>query len=189
MFWLMKPAGVPDSVGGLAPIDFPEVVCMNRSGGTHIKGEVVALATHPGVATEIATNDSNSYRPGASNDTVWNTVIDPITNMLNSGGSLRRMTAFGVCMSDSVADNTKGLYKFFGLIEKAFCVKATGASLSAGYPLSVTITNSFNGVVASNAVVVGTYFDIQATNTVRRLRRVLLHNGMMPQAYGTTAVT
>jgi hypothetical protein len=197
MFWLMKPAGVPDTVGGLAPIDFPEVVCVNRSGGTHTFGEVVALAIPPGnAATFIATNDSNSYRPGASNDTVWNTVVDPTTNQLVSGGATtRRSTVFGVCTTRGagVLNNAKGTYKFFGLIEQAFVIKSTGTNaaigLAAGAPLTVTITNSFNGLVASNRVVVATYMDIQGTNVARRLRRVMLHNGLWPSAYGTTGVT
>jgi len=189
MFWLMKPAGVPDSVGGLAPIDFPEVVCMNRSGGTHIKGEVVALAFRPGVATEIATNDSNSYRPGASNDTVWNTVVDPITNMILLGGANKVATVFGVCQTDSVADNTKGSYKFFGLLEQAFVARVSGATVVPGMALTVTLTNSFTSVFATNSPAVATYLDISGTNTARRLRRVLLHNGMVPSPWGTAATT
>lgn len=189
MFW-SKPSGGPDAVGGLFPVDFPEVNCRNRSGGTHVKGEVVMLAFNGGVATEIATNDSNSYKPGFSNDTIWNTVVDPATNMFKGGGTLRRQSLFGVCMSDSVADNAIGSYKFFGIIEQAFCLKASGASLAAGSPLSVTITNSFNGLIGTNESAIATYVDIQATNTVRRLRRVLLHNGFMAIAHGgTTAFT
>jgi len=188
MFW-SKPTGGPDVAGGIWPVDFPEVRCINRSGGTHTKGEVVQMAWQPGVATEIATNDSNSYKPGWSNDTIWNTVIDPVTNATLNGGTLRRQTLYAVCTSDSVADNAQGNYKFFGIVEQAFCIKASGASLAAGSPLSVTITNSFNGLIASNAVVVATYIDIQATNTVRRLRRVLLHNGFLAGGLGTTANT
>ena len=89
MFW-SKPTGGPDVAGGIWPVDFPEVRCINRSDGTHTKGEVVQMAWQPGVATEIATNDSNSYKPGWSNDTIWNTVIDPVTNATLSGGTLRR---------------------------------------------------------------------------------------------------
>ena len=189
MFWLMKPAGVPDTVGGLAPIDFPEVVCVNRSGGTHTKGEVVALAFRPGVATEIATNDSNNYRPNASNDTVWNTVVDPITNMILLGGANKVSTVFGVCMSPSVTDNSKGNYKFFGLIEQVFVARVSGATVVPGMPLTPTLTNSLTSVIATNAPIVGTYLDISGTNTARRLRRVLLHNGMVPAPHGTTATT
>ncbi len=186
MFW-SKPSGGPDAVGGIWPVDFPEVVCRNRSGGTHIRGEVVQLAIHPGVATEIATNDSNSFRPGFSNDTIWNTVVDPVTNAFRGGGTLRRGSLFGVCMSDSVADNATGSYKFFGRIEQAFCIKTLGASLASGSPLTVTITNSFNGKISSNEAVVAFYTDIQATNTVRRLRRVMLHNGFWPSGHGTAS--
>lgn len=179
-----KPTGGPDAVGGLWPVDFPEVACRNRSGGTHIKGEVVQLAFTPGAASEIATNDSNSYKPGHSNDTVWNTVIDPISNS-NAGSSIHRGGLFGVCMDTSVADNAIGNYKFFGVVD-AFHVKASDNAI-AGDPLTVTLSNSFDGVILSNECVVATYLDRQATATTRALRRVFLHNGMYPQASGRTS--
>jgi hypothetical protein len=178
MFW-SKPSGGPDAVGGLSPVDFPEVKCRNRSGGTHIKGEVVQLAFTPGAATEIATNDSNSYKPGYSNDTIWNTVIDPRSNATN-GSSRQRGGLFGVCMEPfGVADNAIGYYKFFGLIEDAFVVKASADHTIAGDQLSVTSTNSFSGTVTSNLAVAAMYADIQTNLTNRKLRRVLLHNGFL----------
>jgi hypothetical protein len=182
MFW-SKPSGGPDAVGGIWPVDFPEVVCRNRSGGTHTKGEVAVLTFAPGrqagAATEVATNDSNSYNPGFSNDTVWNTVVDPTSNSASNSTRIKG-GLFCVCMSDSVADNATGLYKFFGLIEQAFCLRATPNVLHAGIPLSVTASNSFTGTFISNAAIMATYMDITpTTNTVRSLRRVLLHNGFL----------
>lgn len=187
MTFLFKPTGGPDSVGGLWPAAFPSVSCRNRSGTTHIKGDVVQMAFTPGAATEIATNDSNSYRPGASNDTVWNTVIDPRSNTTN-GASIQRGAIFGVCVSPSVADNSIGQYQFFGLIEDAFCIKASDNPV-AGDPLTVTVLGQFDGVVNSNEVVVATYLDTQATITTAAQRRIFLHNGLLAQSRGQSGAT
>lgn len=184
MFW-SKPTGGPDAVGGLWPVDFPEVVCVNRSGATLTLGEVVQLALTPGEATEIATNDSNSYRPGYSNDTVWNTVIDPVTN-IGVGSSIQRGGIFGVCMSTEVLDNAKGSFKFFGIIEDAFVV---GAAHQAGDPLTPTITNSLKFPAAISNTIIATYIDIQSTNTARTLRRVFLHQGMFAPHRVPTALS
>lgn len=187
MTFLFKPAGGPDSVGGLWPAAFPSVSCRNRSGTTHIKGDVVQLALTPGAATEIATNDSNSYRPGSSNDTVWNTVIDPISNTAQ-GSSIQRGGLFGVCVSTSVADNAIGSYQFFGIVEDAFCIKASDNPV-AGEPLTVTVLGQFDGVVNSNEVVVATYLDTQATISTAAQRRVFLHNGLLAQSRGQSGAT
>ena len=186
--WIMKPSGGPDKVGGFWPISVVPIVCRNRSGGTHSKGDVVQLAITPGVATEIATNDSNSYRPGASNDTVWNTVIDPISNT-DAGSSIQRGAIIGVCVDTTpIADNGKGLYQFFGIIEEAFHIKASDNAV-AGDPLTVTVAKNFDGVINSNEIVVATYLDRQATATTRALRRVFLHNGLMHQTRGQNGAT
>lgn len=185
--FLFKPTGGPDSVGGLWPANFPSVACRNRSGTTHVKGDVVQLALTPGGATEIATNDSNSYRPGSSNDTVWNTVIDPISNTAQ-GSSIQRGGIFGVCTSTSVADNAIGNYQFFGIIEDAFCIKASDNPV-AGEPLTVTVLGQFDGVVNSNEVVVATYLDTQATISTAAQRRVFLHNGLLAQSRGQNGAT
>ncbi len=187
MTFLFNPSPQPDSVGGLFPTDFPSVKCRNRSGTTHIKGDVVQLALTPGAATEIATNDSNSYRPGRSNDTVWNTVIDPISNT-TQGASIQRGGLFGVCMSDSVADNAIGEYQFFGIIEQAFCIKASDNPV-AGEPLTVTVLGQFDGVINSNEVAVATYLDTQTTISTATKRRVFLHNGILSQSRGNGGAT
>ena len=82
-----KPTKGPDVVGGIWPIR-DRGKFWNRTGRTVSKGDIVQIPFTPGEASEIATNDSNSYRPGRSNDTVWNTIIDPIDS-LGVGYSLR----------------------------------------------------------------------------------------------------
>jgi hypothetical protein len=173
-----KPTGGPDSVGGLFPVDFPSVKCRNRSATTHVKGDVVQLPFPSGVAAEIATNDSNSYKPGHSNDTVWNTVVDPTATVIQQGGFI------GVCVSASVADNAIGEYQFYGIIEQAFTIKATG-NLTSGDPLTVATAGSFDGVVLSNECVFASYLDVEQTNSTRSVLRVFLHNGMFPTPAGT----
>ena len=187
MTFLFSPTPGPDTVGGLWPAPFPSVKCRNRSGTTHIKGDVVQLALTPGAATEIATNDSNSYKPGFSNDTVWNTVIDPISNTAQ-GASIQRGGLFGVCVSDSVTDNSIGEYQFFGIVEQAFCIKASDNPVS-GEPLTVTVLGQFDGVVNSNEVVVASYLDTQATISTAAKRRVFLHNGLLSQSRGQSGAT
>lgn len=188
MTFLFQPTPGPDSVGGLWPASFPSVKCRNRSGTTHIKGDVVQLALTQGAATEIATNDSNSYRPGYSNDTVWNTVIDPISNTAQ-GASIQRGGLFGVCVSDSVTDNSIGEYQFFGLIEDAFVIKSGSDHVAAGDPLTIAVAGRFDGVVNSNEVVVATYLDTQTGLTNATLRRVFLHNGILSQSRGASGAT
>lgn len=177
-----KPTGGPDLIGGIFPVDFPSVKCINRSGTAHAKGDVVQLALTPGAATEIATNDDNSYIPGASNDTVWNTVIDPRSNA-TVGSSIQRGALFGVCISTVVSDNKIGEYKFFGLIEEAFCIDAATAPV-AGDPLTVTVAKNFDGVILSSEVIAATYMDTQTAITTRAKRRVFLHNGFFPVTGG-----
>lgn len=190
MFW-SKPAGGPDAVGGIFPVGFPAVKCMNRTGATLVKGEVVMLALQAGnhQATEIATNDSNSYRPGWSNDTIWNTVVDPFSNGTSTNGvaGMRVGGVFGVCMTDSVADNSAGDFQFYGLIENAFVVDS-GSSKDGAMPgqvLGVTSTNSFTCHVGTNAAMVGFYADSNdATLTNRALKRVFLTNGLFMAVNG-----
>lgn len=187
--WIMKSAGGPDPVGGFWPVGVSPVTCRNRSGGTHSKGDVVQLALTPGVATEIATNDQNSYQPGASNDTVWNTVVDPVSNTAQ-GSSLNRSGLWGVCVdSTPILDNAFGQYQFFGLIEEAFCIKAGTDLMAPGDPLTVTTAKNFDGVINSNEVVVAMYLAPQTNLTNRRVRRVLLHNGGIATSRGQSGAT
>ena len=182
-----KPTKGPDSVGGIWPIRDRGRV-RNRSGDTLSKGDVIQLAITPGEATEIATNDDNSYVPGASNDTVWNTVITPIAST-TAGCSINRGGIWGVILDNSIADNGTGWAQFFGVVEEARCIKAGTDHAIAGDPLTVTTAYNFDGVVNSNEVVVATYLDAQTGLTNRTLRRVLLHNGLFQQSRGEAGAT
>jgi hypothetical protein len=190
MVFFNKPAGGPDSVGGVWP--WTQIaVCRNRSGGTLSKGEVCQLAFAAGnhEATEIATNDSNSYRPGASNDTSWNTVVNPHSNaaIADSNGiaGIRQGGIFGVALED-VADDADGEFQFFGLVEDAYVVDTTsGDGAQPGQLLGVTATNSFRCHVGTNAVIVGFYADAADTTlTNRALKRVFLTQGLGCAANG-----
>lgn len=187
--WIMKSAGGPDPVGGFWPVSVSPITCRNRSGGTHSKGDVVMLALTPGVATEIATNDRNSYIPGASNDTIWNTVVDPTANT-NQGSGLLRGCIVGVCVdSTPIVDNAYGQYQFFGIVDEAFCIKAGTDNMAPGDPLTITTAKNFDGVINSNEVVVAMYTDPQTNLTNRRLRRVFLHNGAIALSRGQAGPT
>jgi hypothetical protein len=184
MPFFSKPAGGPDPVGGVFP--WTQVAtCRNRTGGTLTKGEVVMLAFGAGNhdATEIATNDSNSYRPGASNDTIWNTVVDPQSNAITNGavGTLTG-AIWGVCLTETVADDAIGEFQFFGVVEKAYVVDAaSGDGARPGQILGVhtASSNAFTCHVNSNRVVVGFYIDAQdSTLTNRALKRVFLTQGL-----------
>ena len=169
-----KPTKGPDVAGGVWPIA-DRAKAWNRSGATLTRGEVVQFALQPGEASEVATNDENSYVPGASNDTVWNTVIDPIDST-TVGSSIQRGGIFAVCLDNSVADNTVGWFQLFGVVE-AFC--ASSGTVQAGDPLVPTITNSlFNPCPTSNTII-ATYLDVQDTSlAARELHRVFLHQGL-----------
>ena len=170
-----KPTKGPDVVGGVWPIA-DRGRCWNRSGATLTRGEVVQLAFQPGEATEIATNDENSYIPGASNDTIWNTVIDPISSTA-VGSSIQRGGIFGVVLDEGpIADNASVWVQFFGIVE-AFC--ASSGTVQPGDPLVPTITNSlFNPCPTSNSII-ATYIDQSDTSlTARELHRVFLHQGL-----------
>lgn len=170
-----KPSKVPDVTGGgISPIK-DRARAWNRTGTTLLKGEVVQFALTPGEASEVATNDENSYVPGASNDTVWNTVIDPISSTA-VGSSIQRGGIFGVVLDESVADNSIVTVQTFGIVE-AFC--ASSGTVQPGDPLVPTITNSlFNPCPTSNSII-ATYIDVSDTSlTARELHRVFLHQGL-----------
>ena len=182
-----KPTKGPDAVGGVWPIRDRGRI-RNRSGDTLSKGDVVQLALTPGEATEIATNDSNSYIPGASNDTVWNTVITPRSSTAQ-GSSIERGGIWGVVTSTEILDNGTGEAIFFGLVREARCIKTGTDHAVAGDPLTVTTAYNFDGVINSNEVVVATYLDTQTGLTNRTLRRVFLHNGLLFQTRGQSGAT
>ena len=171
-----KPSGGPDAVGGLFPSDFPAVTCWNRTGTTLSRGDVVQLALTPGIATEIATNDSNSYRPSGSNDTVFNTVVLPVAGSLTvPSSSFITGAVYGVVTSTSVADNGKVDVQFGGLVD-AFVISA--GEVVPGQPLTVTAAKNFDAEVLSNETLAAFYLAPQdASISTRELKKVWLTNG------------
>lgn len=177
MSFLFSPTPGPDSVGGLFPAKFPAVKCRNRSGTTLSKGDVVQLALSPGDASEIATNDSNSYRPGGSNDTIWNTVVVPVAGSLTKPqSSLITGGIYGVVTSTSVADNGVVDVVFGGIVD-AFVISAGEAI--PGQPLTVTAAKNFDAEVLSNEALVAFYISPTDTSiSTRDLKKVWLTNGV-----------
>ena len=181
MTFLFQPTPGPDVVGGVFPATFPAAKFWNRSGTTLVKGEVVQLALTPGIATEAASNDSNSYRPSGSNDTIWNTVVLPVASTLAVPQSgIITGGIFGVVTSDSVADNGQVDVVFGGLVN-AFVIDGGSSKDGAlpGQPLTVTTAKNFDCDVATNEVLVGFYVGpTDTTLTNRDIKRVLLTNGV-----------
>lgn len=193
MPFMDRPAGGPDIVGGFWPAT-SVAPCRNRSGATLLKGELCMLALGAGnwEATEIATNDSNSYIPGASNDTVWNTVVAPQSNAITSPGpGTRTGGIFGVALAD-IADNAVGDIQFFGLIEKAYVKDAaSGDGAVPGQPLGVGVATNkaLTCNVSTNSLIVAFYTDAQDTTlTNKTLKRVFLTNGIGFALNGVTSV-
>ena len=178
-----KPTKVPDVTGGgVSPIR-DRARCWNRTGHTLSKGDVVQLAWTPGEATEAATNDANSYIPGASNDTVWNTVIDPISST-TIGSSIQRGGCFGVVMDTSISDNAIVQVCFFGFVD-ANVARSSTTTCKPGSPLSVygsngtARINTFDPDVAISESAVATYLATSnAALTTKRLKKVFLHQGL-----------
>lgn len=185
MVFFNKPVSGPDSGAGGGVFPWTQIAtCRNRAGATIAKGEVIMLAFGAGnhQATEIATNDSNSYRPGYSNDTIWNTIVDPQSNLVTAPGPGSRTGGiFGVALED-VVDNGIGSFQFFGLVEQCFVIDAaSGDGAVPGQPLAVGVVanNALSCHVATNALMVGFYCDAaDATLTNRALKRVFLTNGL-----------
>lgn len=178
-----KPTKGPDVVGGIWPIKDKARV-WNRSGATLDLGDVVALATRPGEATEIATNDANSYIPGASNDTVWNTVIDATTNLVTKGA------IWAVVLDTSIADNASGWVQTFGICD-AYVARTNTTVTVPGAPLTVYASNgsarfnTFDPIVLSNEITVAMYLATSnAALTTKRLKKVFLHQGLFGAAGG-----
>lgn len=178
-----KPTKGPDAVGGIWPIKDRARV-WNRSGAKLDLGDVVVLATRPGEATEVATNDANSYIPGASNDTVWNTVIDPITNFVTKGG------IFAVVLDVEISDNKAGWVQTFGIVD-AYVARTNTTVTVPGAPLTVYVSNAatrvntFDPIIASNEVTVAMYLATSnAALTTKRLKKVFLHQGLFGAAGG-----
>lgn len=192
-----KPTKGPDVTGGgVWPIK-DKGKAWNRSGSAISYGEVVQLALTQGAATEIATNDANSYIPGASNDTVWNTVIDPRSNTSTTAGaagsSIHTGGIFGVCLDTEVADNAVGTFQFFGLCE-AFVIRSNTTASIPGTALTIRASGTgspcFDPVILTNEVIVATLLGFSnAALTTRRLRKVFLHQGLFWQSQFDGAYT
>lgn len=184
-----KPTGGPDVVGGIW-FGSHTAVCWNRTGATCVKGQVVQLALTPGEATEIATNDANSYIPGGSNDTVFNTVIDPRLSQVTNGigSSVSRGGIFAVCLETSIADNAYGNFQFFGVVSEAYVVTSSGAV--PGDPLVVKASNSncFDAVGLASEATVAFFLASSNTSTSKTLKKVFLHNGLFGRGTGAGAV-
>jgi len=195
MPFINKPAGGPDIVGGFWPASAGPVTCRNRAGATLVKGDLVQLAFGAAnlQATEIATNDSNSYIPGGSNDTVWNTVVDPGSNAISAPGPGRFTGGiFGVVIDPEILDNATGRVQFWGLIDQAYVVDAaSGDGAVPGQPLGVggQTQNALTCHIGTNTLMVGFYLDAQDTTlTNRTLKRVFLTNGIGLTLNGVTSV-
>lgn len=193
MAFLFSPTPGPDSVGGLFPAKFPAVKCRNRSGTTLSKGDVVQLALTPGIATEAASNDSNSYVPGGSNDTVWNTVVLPVASALGTpqSGTLTG-GIYGVVTSTSVLDNGIVDVVFGGIVE-AFVIDGGNVKDGAipGQPLTVTASKNFDADLTNGEVQVAFFLSpTDSTLTNRALKKVWLTQGVgMARHQSTTGIT
>jgi hypothetical protein len=181
MTFFGKPSGGPDPIGGLFPRSESQPF-RSRAGAALVKGAVVALDLTASAA-EVNAADSNSGLPGAgdaSDDSIWNTVVDPLSNahigVTNAGPT--RASLFGVTR-EAIADNAIGRVQFYGIVDEARVLSTGGTNLVYGMPLTVTPTNSFNATVVSNQRIVAFYCG--QTNTVTNsaeVARVFLHNGV-----------
>ncbi len=190
-----KPSNGPDSVGGVWPW-FYSTSCRNRTGEDLLKGQVAMLAWAAGnhEATEIATNDANSYIPGASNDTVWNTVVDPRSNgagtATNGGVGIFNGGCFGIAL-DNISNDKVGEFCFFGIVDALIKESSGSDGAIPGQVLSVTSTNHLDCHVLSNKVVVAFYLqsnDATIGNTTAALKRVFLTNGMFMVTAGSGSI-
>jgi hypothetical protein len=124
--------------------------------------------------TEILTNDSNSYIPGhgdSGDDTVWNTVIAPAADQLDSGGIFGVVTQVG-----GIADDGIGEVQFFGIVD-AFCI-STG-TVTPGLPLTGTTASNLDAVIISTERVIAHFMaPSDASLSTRELKKVFLHNGL-----------
>lgn len=179
-----KPTKGPDvNGGGIWPIK-DKGRMWNRSGHTYSNGMVGQVALTPGEASEIATNDANSYIPGASNDTVWNTIIDPIDST-TIGSSIQRGGIWAVCVDPNpVADNTAGLFQVFGICD-AYVARTNTSVTEPGSPLVVYASNAagrintFDPQCAISHSIVATYLATSnAALTTKRLKKIFLHQGL-----------
>lgn len=190
-----KPTKGPDVTGGGVWPIFDRAKAWNRSGHTISNGMVVQLALTPGEATEAASNDANTYLPGRSNDTVWNTVIDPISSTA-VGSSIQRGGLWAVCVSTSpVADNAVGDFCLFGIVD-AYVARTNTNATEPGSPLTVYASNAagrintFEAECAISSTIVATLIATSnAALTTKRLKKVFLHQGLFAPHTPPAALT
>ena len=193
MTYFFKPSPNPDSVGGVFPDRFPAVKCRNRTGTTLSRGDVVQLALTPGIATEAASNDSNTYVPSGSNDTVWNTVVLPVASTLSvpQSGTLTG-GIFGVVSSTSVLDNGIVDVVFGGVVD-AFVIDGGSVKDGAipGQPLTVTAAKNFDADLTNGEIQVAFFLSpTDTTLTNRELKKVWLTQGIgMARHQSSTGIT
>ena len=175
MTFFGKPLGNPDAIGGLFPRR--EVYPFrSRAGAALVVGSVVAMDLAAS-ATEVDATDSNTGIPGADDNTIWNTVVDPVAAHLSGATP----TLFGVVTeSGGIADNSIGKCLVFGRVDQARVLcSGTISNLVYGTPLTVTTTNSFNATIAATDRVVGFYAGVAQTATnVAVIGPVLVHQGV-----------
>jgi len=169
------------STGGPGDGFFPgshQARCRNRSTTAMAKGDagmlILSDAEALGATSALTTSDSNTYRPGAGDateDSIWNTVVDSTANGILNGGIVC------VCLDPSVAVGNLGNFQFYGVVEQAFVI-STG-TVQCGDPLTIAIaTESFDAETTSNETLYAIYIDAEdATISTRALKRIFLHNG------------
>lgn len=151
-----------------------EPICLNRSGAAYAEGEVVMIDLKA-TTTELATGTEATYQPGSS-ESIWRTIIDPITAYENSG-------FMGIVTEPGgIADNAKGKVTFFGLIERAFIRSALAIGAVPGDKLVMDVSASNNALTvvpaanATNARIIGYYSaPTDTTLTNRALKRVMFN--------------
>lgn len=186
-----KPTKGPDTVGGIWP-QTTRARVWNRSGAALDKGDVVQFATTPGEATEVASNDANSYIPGKSNDTCWNTVIDPRSSSARGAG-VGKGAVWGVVIDTGISDNKAGWVQTFGIVD-AYVQRSNTTTTEPWSPLTVYASNNsarmntFDPVILSNEQVPAHLLGItNGALTTKRLRKVFLHQGVFWATCGVNA--
>lgn len=180
MTFFGKPSGGPDAVGGLFPRAESQP-CRLR-GATNVRGSVVTLDLTAS-ASQVDATDSNSGLPGAgdaTDDTIWNTVVDPVLATHVGAGANGPTSAalFGVTL-ERIVGNGIGRVQFYGIVDEARCLSGTATNLVYGMPLTATASNAFNATITSNQRIIAFYCgESTAVTNSAVLGRVFLHNGV-----------
>lgn len=183
MTFFGKPSGGPDPIGGLFPRQEAYPIRSRTGTAALVRGSVVTLDLTAS-ASQVDATDSNSGVPGygdASDDTIWNTVVDPVlaTHVGSGANGPTSAALFGVTQEASIGTNGIGHAQFFGIVDQARCLSGTATNLVYGMPLTVTATNSFNATITSNQRIVAWYCgESTAVTNAATLGRVFLHQGV-----------